>query len=113
MNKDINNEERIEIGDYVKIALTDKGANITNNYFYQIVANYKPDPRNDLNKIDTKSPLGSKLLYGKVGDTGEYRVCGYHYKYEILKIRKPINEKITIDEDFTKEKPKTKIRKKQ
>lgn len=111
-NKFKEKEERVEVGDYVIIDLTEIKSNITRQYSYQIVDNYVPDPRDDLNKVTTISPLGSNLILGKVGDTGEYKVHEYQYQYKILKIIKRVNEKISFNyNELNNNNKKTKVKK--
>ena len=89
-------EETVNIGDNVIVDVTELKSQIVNRNIFQIVENYKYNPKDDLNKVDVISPLGRKLLHGKVGDKGEYKVHEYNYHYEIIKILKRTNEKIEI-----------------
>ena len=110
MKEKMNNkelEEKVEINDYVVIDLTEIKSNVTYRYSYQIVSDNNLEKRDNYNKVSVTSPLGSKLLSGKIGDEGKYNVHEYHYKYNIIDIIK--NKEETLNQDIL---PKTKIRKK-
>ena len=89
-------EETVNIGDNVVVDITELKSQIINRNIFQIVENYKYNPKDDLNKVDVISPLGRKLLHSKVGDKGKYKVHEYEYSYEIINIIKRTNEKIEI-----------------
>lgn len=100
MKEDIVNneqEKRVEIGDIVFLSLTNLQSGKSYDYFYEIVEKYIYNPRDDFNKVEVTSPLGSRLISSKIGDSGEYKVYEYDYHYEIKNILKRTNEKIIID----------------
>ncbi len=109
MNKEIQKEEKVEINDYVVIELTEEKSKITREYCYQIIDNYEHGHKDNANKVSSTSPLGIRLIAGKVGDTGKYNVHEYHYQYKILEIIKNKNEKKDND-NVIGEKPKTRIK---
>lgn len=108
MEKEINNEERVALNDYVVIELTEERTKITNTYCYQIIANYEHGRKDNANKVSSTSPLGIRLIASKVGDTGNYNVHEYHYEYKIVDIIKN-NEQIN-NESVVETKPKTRIK---
>ena len=85
-------EKIVEINDYVVVDLTEVKSNVTYRYLYQIVDDYDFDIGNKINKVSTISPLGSRIILAKIGDSGKYNVHEYHYKYQIIDILKN-NEK--------------------
>ena len=106
MNKEIGNEEIVQLNDYVVIELTEEKSNITKTYLYQIIDNYEHGRKDNANKVSSTSPLGIRLIAGKVGDTGKYNVHEYHYQYKIIQIIKNKNMKIEKN-NIKKNKPKT------
>ena len=109
MNKDINNEERVQLNDHVVIELTEERSQITKTYCYQIIANYEHGRKDNANKVSSTSPLGIRLISGKVGDTGKYNVHDYHYQYKIIDIIKG-NIEQKEEKNTTTTKPKTKAK---
>ncbi len=100
MKEDIVNngqEKRVEIGDIVFLSLTNLQSGKSYDYFYEIVEKYIYNPKDDFNKVEVTSPLGSRLISSKIGDSGEYKVHEYDYHYEIKDILKRTNEKIIVD----------------
>ena len=88
-------EKRIDIGDYVRISLQDKKANLETIYNFRIVEKEEYNYL-DANDVTTISPLGKELISKQVGDSGEYNVLGYQYGYKILGIEKNKQEKKNI-----------------
>ena len=88
-------EKRIDIGDYVKISLQDKKANLETIYNFRIVEEGEYNHL-DASEVITKSPLGKELISKQVGDCGEFDVLGYQYGYKILEIEKKEQEKKNI-----------------
>ncbi|MBR3161202.1 MAG: GreA/GreB family elongation factor [Bacilli bacterium] len=94
MNNIVNQKEEIvNIGDFVIIDITELKSKITTRNCFELVENYKYNPKEKINKIDVISPLGKRVLFGKVGDNGDYKVHEYNYHYEINEIIKMDNEK--------------------
>ncbi len=108
MEKKIKNEERVQLNDIVVIELTEERTKITNTYRYQIIADYDHSRKDNANKVSSTSPLGIRLISGKVGDTGKYHVHEYHYEYKIVDIIK--NNEQTNNESVVETKPKTRIK---
>lgn len=107
MNKEINNEEIVQLNDHVVIELTEERTKLTNIYCYQIIDNYEHGRKDNANKVSSTSPLGIRLISSKVGDEGKYNVHEYHYQYKILDIIKGNIEQIEYN-NITSTKLKTK-----
>ncbi|MEE3343109.1 MAG: GreA/GreB family elongation factor [Bacilli bacterium] len=109
MNKENNDEKRVQLNDIVVIELTEERTKqLSNTYRYQIIADYDHSRKDNANKVSSTSPLGIRLISGKVGDTGKYHVHEYHYEYKIVDIIKN-NEQIN-NESVVETKPKTRIK---
>lgn len=91
-NNNINQEEIVKLGDSVVVDITELNSKNIKRNIFQIVESYEYNPKDEITKVDIISPLGKKLIFGKIGDNGDYKVHEYKYHYEIIDIIKKRNE---------------------